>query len=1116
MLQLILGRAGYGKTEYVFSNIKKRVEQGEDNIVLITPEQFSFVAERRLLFDLGVDKVNSVTNLSFSRLTNEIKKIYGGTNLPVLSKGAKAVLMKKAMESVQDDLYTFRENVSNTSFINSFVKIYDELKSCRVTYDDLESAAENTDSGALSDKLSDIALITEAYDALIEGEYYDPANELTRLYKELIEVDYFRDSIVYIDGFNGFVAQEYKIIETILAQAKEVYITFCSDSYSNSDRYDLFSYVNSNISILTGVAKKTNVAVVSPIILSENYRSHNDELKIVEKNIFSSVKSSLEDSCNNVRLFCAKNVQDECDFVSANIINLLKNGMKANDIAVICRDLDKYENELKFSFVKYGVPFFNDERQNISSEPVVMFLFFLLRIAMYSFRSEDILSLLKTGMTFLSDNKISELENYVYMWGINGSQWKDEFLGSPSGIVETMSDVDTARLESINNTRKLIVEKLNKFVSHSKNNSPSEICAAMYDALIDFGADKSLKNLAISLDRNGKSALAKEQGRIWDLMMDILDKLALVGGSAPVSYKEFYTMFVLMISNEDLGVLPSGLDNVQIGSADRIRCNNPKAVFVVGANDGEFPRSVTSAGLLSESDREELINNDFKLYSYGETLIAQEKYFAYMAVSAPSDKLFVSYVGGTSVPSEIVNNLLLTVPLIKTEENSDKPTIDDFLSDDNAFEIMTANYSEESELISSLKEYFSHKEEYAFRLNAVNKLLNNSDYRISDTDIAQKLFKKDMYLSASRIEDYYNCSFRYFCKYGIGARPRRKAALDPMQTGTAIHYVLEKIISDTGSKGLTELSNKEIGIKVDSILSSYLETKMGNSAVFSQRFKYQFMRISGMLTRVVIRLKEEFENSDFNAEAFELKIGDGSDNEPVRSQVLELPDGGTIRIKGSVDRVDTYTENGKQYVRVVDYKSGTKDFSLSDILYGLNLQMFVYLFNVCRSDSKYAGIAGGVLYMHSARKVYNLSRNSTSDDIESAENDEFQMQGVVLNDENNELAIHMEHDLNGKFIPVKCKGEIMTGNIVSLSDLGAMAKKVDELVAAMGANLHSGIINQNPVDGKNHDKTCEFCDYAVVCANRLSVEPRVIVPMTDSEALSAIRKENGNGKALDK
>ena len=276
--------------------------------------------------------------------------------------------------------------------------------------------------------------------------------------------------------------------------------------------------------------------------MSENYRSHNDELKTLEKNIFSSVKSPLEDSCNNVRLFCAKNVQDECDYVSANIINLLKNGMKANDVAVICRDLDKYENELKFSFVKYGVPFFNDERQNISSEPVVMFLFFLLRIAMYSFRSEDILSLLKTGMTFLSDNKISELENYVYMWGINGSQWKDEFLGSPSGIVETMSDVDTARLESINNTRKLIVEKLNKFVSHSKNNSPSEICAAMYDALIDFGADKSLKNLAISLDRNGKSALAKEQGRIWDLMMDILDKLALVGGSAPVSYKEFYTM----------------------------------------------------------------------------------------------------------------------------------------------------------------------------------------------------------------------------------------------------------------------------------------------------------------------------------------------------------------------------------------------------------------------------------------------------------------------------------------------------------------------------------------------------------------------------------------------
>ncbi len=1106
MLQLILARAGAGKTEYVFSSIKELVESSDDGIMLITPEQFSFVAERRLLSLLGEDKVNHVENTSFSRLSDEISRIYGGDKFPVLSKGGKAVMMKKAINTVSDSLVLFNKNTDSAAFINSVIKIYDEMKSCRVSCEDILAASENSDKEILSKKLLDISNIIGAYDALISGKYYDSANELTRLYEKLVGLDYFKGKTVFIDGFSGFVAQEYKIIEVIIKQAKKVYVTFCSDSYLSNDKYDLFSYVNSNIGIIKDVAKKANSSFLNPICLTENYRAKNDELRYLEKNIYLNTKDKYEKDIENIKVYAAKNISDECDWVSQQISKLLRQGFKASEISVICRDLEKYESEIKFSFNKYNIPYFDDQRQAINSQPLIMFVNFLLRTMIYSFRSDDIFSLLKTGLTALDDNSISNLENYVFLWNINGLKWKSNFENSTKGFTEKITENDQKLIDNLNVTREYIVSRLEKFIIKSKNKTCRDICKNIYYALTDFSADKKLCVLAENLEKSGKSALAAQQGRIWDLLMTVLNQLAVVGGDEVISIKEFYKLFNLIISNEDLGTVPTGLDNVQIGSADRLRCDNPRAVFALGANEGEFPQAVSSAGLLSESDRIALINNDFKLYSYGETLNAQERYFAYMAVSSPSEKLFVSYRSSNDngCESSIVTNIKSIFPNIETDFYSDKIGIESIESDDNAFEIMSSNFEKNDEFVESLKKYFSEKKEYSNRLNAVNQLVDNKQTELTDKELARKLFGNDMYLSASRIEDYYNCSFRYFCKFGLGAKARTKAQMDPMQTGTVIHFVLEKIILEKGSVGLCGLSNSEIAVLVNKYLNDFLQNKMGNSEQFTPRFKYQFMRLSKMLVCVVERLKAEFEQSDFEAKAFELKIGN---DEEIKSKTIRLPDGGSISIKGSVDRVDVYEENSKKYIRVVDYKSGDKKFQLSDVLYGLNLQMFIYLFTICQGDSKYSGISSGVLYMHSARSVLNLNRNASESDIISKENSSFKMKGVVLNDDENEIAEHMEKDLKGKYIPVKyTKKNGITGNIVSLAQLGMISKKIDSLIEEMGISLHGGKISQNPVLGKYHDKTCDYCDFSSVCKNRTEIINRELPQLENFEVLDILKE----------
>lgn len=1113
MLQLILGRSGSGKTEYVFSQIKELVENGKQNILLLTPEQYSFISERRLLKDLGESRVNSVENGSFSRLSNEISRRYGSAPLPVLTKGAKAVVFKKVCESVKDELKLFGKNTDNVAFINSAIKIYDEMKSCRVGAKDIMQASANTEKETLSQKLHDISLIMSAYDSYIDGKFLDGASELTRLYTKLVDLDYFVGRTVFIDGFNGFVAQEYKILEVILSQAKAVYVTFCTDSYINKDKYNLFSYVNNNIDYLREAAENAGTSMLEPIYLEDNFRFNNDELRLSEKFVFSNIKNTFEDIPKNIELYGAKSIIDECDFVSDRISKLLRSGVRASDIAVICRDLDKYQKELQFSFSKYNIPYFNDERQNVSSEPLIMFVNFLMRCSIYSLSSNDIFSMLKTGLTALDDDDINELENYAFVWNVKGSKWKKEFTNSPKGFSEEMSDNDIKKLQAINTSREYVVDRLQKFNSACKKKSSEDICKAIYFTLIDFSVDDKLRELAKSLNESGKSVLAFEQGRVWDLLMDILDKLATISDDENITVKEFYKLFNLMIMNEDIGNIPSGLDNVQIGSADRIRCNNPYAVFVVGANEGEFPQNVTSSGLLSESDRNILIENKFKLYAYGENLNAQEKYFAYMALSAPSDRLFVSFRNGSADGAEsiIVSELKNIFPNLEVYSAQDEYSVSVAETDANTFEILASNYDDNTEFVATLKEYFAEKPEFESRLSAVKRLSKNENITIKNPDLARQLFKNDMYLSVSKIEDYYKCAFRYYCKFGLNARPRIKAEMNPMETGSVIHFVLECVVRDYGSKGLIELNSAQIESIVKKYLKEYLESKMGDYSEFTVRFKYRFMYLSRLISYVVLRLREEFKNSDFEPRAFELSIGNGEKGESVKSQIIKLPDGGTIQIRGSIDRVDTYSENGEQYVRVVDYKSGIKKFKLSDILYGLNLQMFVYLFTLCKSDNELSGKEAGVLYLHSARSIYNVSRSSADSEVLSGDDKAYKMVGVVLNDDEHQIAERMEHDLNGKFIDVKCSAKNgVCGSIVSLEDMGRISHKIDNLIEQMGVELHMGRIMQNPVNSPTHNNTCEFCDYSSVCANRKKIEAKEIEELSFSDTLEKLKEDDAN------
>lgn len=1106
MLNFIFGRSGYGKTHFIYSKIQKYVDQGKSDIILITPEQFSFFNEYRLLEMLGEEKAGHVQCLSFSRLSNEIRRRYGTDGLPLLSKGGKAILMKKAVSSVKDSLILFGKKADNSSFVSSMIEIYDEMKSCNLTGEEILRAGSEMDREVLKNKLSDFAKIISAYDNLIDGKFSDPAENLTKLYNKINGLGYFKNKIVFFDGFNGFVAQEYKILETIIEESENVFFALDTDSFGSSDKYDLFAYVNETASILKRIAQKRSIPF-TVTQCSENKRAKCDDLKFAEKELFSDTQKKYSGNCENIRVYNASSAADACDDIARQIKTLLRNGFRASDIAVTMRDKSKYEGILNSAFEKHDVPYFADQRQPVSTQPIMVFALYLIRCISYSFQSSDIFSLIKTGLTDVSDSKdVYLLENYVYTWNINGSDWKKPFERSPKGFAGELSSKDISELEKINYVREYVISKLLKFQKKVKGAKPNEISKAVFETLKSFSADSHLRDIAVFLNDNNSSALAGEQARTWDMLMDILNQMAVILPDEPMTMKEYYDLFLLVVNTEDLGEIPVGLDNIQIGQADRMRFNNPKAVFILGANEGEFPQTVSGGGLLTESERQVLAEHDFKLYSFGEILNLQERYFAYKACSAPSEKLFVTYTGNTGreeSPSSIVTGLLEIFDDLKPEKFNYLGGEELLDTESAAFELMAGQYGNNSPFYQTLKKYFSNDP----RFNAVKNIAEDEEQNIESKETAAELFGKNMLVSASRIEDYFNCPYRYFCKFGLSAKPRQKAQINPMARGTLIHYVLEKILSDVGTKELPKLTDREIRALVDGAVENFFIENMGNPKDMPKRFMYNFRRLSKMIYDVVKRLAAEFSVCDFEAKAFELSIDDTG---AVKPFTVELENGGSLRIHGSIDRVDVLEKDGEQYVRVVDYKSGSKDFKLCDIVNGLNLQMFVYLFNLCKDKKcSLSGIPAGVLYMHSARSVLSVDNKANSEEsIKNQEDDSFAMKGIIFSTGADDIPQSMEHDLAGKYIPVKVdkKGDIK-GSLADFEQLGLLEEKIYKLMQIMGNSLLGGKISQYPAFSKSHNKNCEYCDFSSVCSLKKSVPKREFEEITDSQVINELREE---------
>lgn len=1085
MLRFILGKSGSGKSTEAL-RIAGELADNNLPVMLIVPDQSTFECEKTLLDVFGAKKAEKVLVFGFSRLCKYVFELTGNSADNVIDEGTRAVVMSLALEELTEKL-SLLSSKGNKSLVDVMLQTVSDLKKSSVTSNELRGASKLVEDETLKTKLNETALISDTFDALVSQSYIDPMDDLTRLNNILLKNNVLKDYTIIFDGFSGFTMQQFNVVRNLMRDCTATYFTLTLDPLTDGSE-EVFTTSQQTYKILKEYAKRDGVDIKVPIKLTDLHRFKNDELALLEQNIFRTHIEPFEIVPENICVYNAVDMYDECEYVARKIKHLvIEKGYLYSDISVICHDTEPYKGILSEILEKYEIPYFSDEHADIDVKPVIRLVNSIFRCLIYDFDREDVLALLKSGLTEFSVEKISLFENYLFVWNVSGSAFKNEFVQNPKGYSEKFSDYDKDVLAKVENLRKSIVEPLTAFKENAKDKNGLEISKLFYALLEELKVPDALRRMYAEFEKSDDKAVGAEQIRIWNMFMSVLDKTAAVIGTKTMTIKRYYELLSLQISAMQLSDIPRTIDCVTITTAQRVRISKQKASFLIGCVDGIFPAIPHTSGIFSPFELKMLAMNEIELGDDFAALNNLETFMAYSCMTSASEYISVSFyssdITGTSYqPSEIV---LQCTKVFKNICVNDKMDFDSkkesMYALRPAFDTIAEMIGKGKKVPDSLLKVFSENPEYSAKLDSLINVKNKVPLKIFDKKNAEKLFGENLNISASQLEKFNLCRFSYFCNYGLNVRERLKAEINPMQYGTLVHYLLERFFSEYSKEQYSSMSDDELFEIVNTYLLEYSVSYFGEEQTKSNSFKYRLKTILDNVIYLMKHIMLELSQSEFFVADCELKIG-----EDIPSYTIALHDGHKIAVCGSVDRVDIMQRNGVTYLRVIDYKTGTKQFKLSDILYGINLQMLLYLHSIESSDSdKYGKVApAGILYMPATVPLISADSLKSIEKLPDELNKNLKMNGLLLKD--TEIIHGMDKTDAATYIPVKIKaGEpVSATSLATLEEFGKIFKKVDMLIAEMGKNIYDGNIEAKPLKG-GHD-SCEYCPYDSVCAYRQS------------------------------
>lgn len=1076
MVEFLLGGSGTGKSTELISKIKEASEKGRKCLVII-PDQFSFEYDKKLYNALGAEMYNNLTVLSFGRLSSDIFMHFGGRRGSYASECTKLALTYIAINNIRESkgfLY-FGKRSRSGSFAKAVMNEIKELCYAGITAEDLLSASEACD-GRGKAKAKDIANIFIEYERLLsEKNLKDNISDVEYASEVAKNKGYFKETDVFIDEFQTFPSDQMKMIGVIAETADN--LTVCLTTDNPASRLPLFSAVNRSYARIHNIAKNSGCEIKTTIMKTP-HRFVSEDIAFLSQNIFRNRHDGKFIS-DNIKLVFAGDIYKECEYVSAEIKNLVMGGMKYSDIAVLTRNTDSYCSIIESTFERYDIPVFMDIKKTLMHKSVMLMIVSALEYASSKkVSTETVLRYIKTGLTGVSAEEAGVLDNFVYRFGIDGDLWLKEFIRE-----------DTEERETAEKIRAKVIPLLEKFRGEIKNATGKKICKAVFSLMTESGAYDYL-SAERSLDTESLEII-REQKQVWNMVCDVLDELCIILGDEKIPSKEFGELFLCIASGEEIANPPQTLDAVVFSGTERARLSSHRAVFVIGASDGNFPADVSDNGLFGKRDIKALYDAGIELDINSKYRVSEEIFFAYKALTSPSEKLYITHsyldASGTSLyPSNVIKNTADMAENDITISADNLGAIFFSRTKKSAYYNFVCEFDKNSEDFATLRKYLKSDSEYSDRVDFLEKTVFEKKETLRP-DIAKKLFGNKLYISPSRFEDYQNCPFIYFCKKGLSIYPLEKIEFNPSNVGNIVHHCLCEILKNTDRNGFLSMTDEDIGRKVSMHFDEYVEKSMGGEYGKDADFMLSSDNIKRTVKEILNHLKEEFSQSAFYPFAYEASISAGG--EGFSPRVITSQNGVDVCFIGNVDRADIFNNDNEKFIRVVDYKTGDKAFSFKDIYYGKNMQMLIYLYSIAESVDK--SIPAGVLYMPSHTAKSELDRNATREQTKSHLEKNYRMRGVVL--DNEDVVRAMEEEKGGKYIPVNINKDgsySKSSKLMTADEFSAMKKYIDKVVGEMADNLTSGKIEASPLCNGN-SSPCNYCDYYSVCLKSAKMPERV-------------------------
>ena len=1110
-LRFYFGPSGSGKSHRIYEEIMQRAAQEPGrNFLIIVPDQFTMQTQKDLVMRSDRGGILNIDVLSFGRLSHRILEEVGTKEMPVLDDTGKSLVLQKIAADLKEQLPAMGSLLHKQGYIHEVKSAISEFMQYGISTQDMDKLIASAEKrGALAMKLRDLKTLYRGFQDYIRDHFITTEETLDVLRRSLVKSKILPDSVVVFDGFTGFTPIQNRLIQELMRVCEETIVTVTigeeEDPYQMDGEQKLFHLSKKTVADLVKLAAEAEVTRGEDVFVKggPNRFAEAPALCYLEQNLFRYQYEPYTEKQHEIHMFEALSPREEVHQTALYIRKLIREeGLTYRDIAVVIGDLEGYASYVETEFGQLEIPCFLDRTRGIVLNPMIEYIKSVLQLYIRDFSYDTVFHFLRSGMADISREEIDELENYVIRTGARGYRTysrlftrKTEEMQQGSGQEDTERAEET--MERLNRIRQQFADTV-EILHMAPRAKAGEYVDHLYDFLEQNQVQQKLLNYQQRFEQEGDLAKAREYAQIYHLVMDLLDQIYELLGEEEISLQEFADILEAGFGEITVGTIPQNVDRIVVGDMERTRLKQVKVLFFLGVNDGNIPKNASKGGIISDMDREFLIESGTEMAPSPRQQMYIQRLYLYLNMTKPSQRLYLSYAkvnsdGKGIRPSYLIDTVRKLFPQLAVEYPQNRSRLEQIEGRQEGARYLAEElreYADGTLREEERQDFYLMYRAYEADPEGRDRLTAAAFRRYKESGlsriVARALYGRQLENSVSRLETYAACACRHFLQYGLSLQEREEFGFEVSDMGNVYHAVLENFAGKLAESGRTwwdfdeNFATQAIKEAVEGYAATYGETVLYSSA----RNEYAITRMSRILTRTVLTLQQHLKQGSFQPDDYELSFRFAEDLDSIH---VDLSEEEKMHLQGRIDRIDVSEDAEHVYVKVIDYKSGNKKFDLAALYYGLQLQLVVYMNAAMELESRKHPdkeiVPAALLYYHIDDPTIETPVELTQEQINEEILTKLRMNGVVNSDPAVVERLDRFLQDKSKVIPVEKKKDgsfSARSGILSREELHVVSAYVDTKIRQIGREILDGKIAANPYE-KGNEEACTYCAYKKVC-----------------------------------